>query len=302
MDEFAMQHPDVWNLVLRPTLSDHQGSAMFIGTPDGTQNWSYDLYQRGMSGEDPQWKSFLYTTLDGGNVPEWEIEQARKDLDERSFRQEYLATFETYAGQIYYNFDRKVNIKPWNKPIPTTVHIGMDFNVGVMSGVCFAIEGNVCHAFDEIMITSSNTTEMVEEIRNRFPMQNIVVYPDPAGAARKTSAGGVTDHRILQNAGFTLKAPRAHNPVRDGINAVNSKLLSADKVSTMFVDPKCKKTIESLDKHIYKQGTSVPDKDSGYDHASDALRYFVDYVYPIKRIVDTSLVQPTRWGVRSGDR
>jgi hypothetical protein len=53
-----------------------------------------------------------YTTLEGGQVDQaHEIEQAKKDLDERSFRQEYLASFETYTGVVYYNFDRQLNVQ-----------------------------------------------------------------------------------------------------------------------------------------------------------------------------------------------
>jgi hypothetical protein len=61
-----------------------------------------------------------------------------------------------------------------------------------------------------------------------------------------------------------------------------------------LVDPKCKYTIESLERHAYKEGTSVPDKDSGYDHMSDALRYMVSYIWPVKR--DVKPQAPQRWG------
>ena len=47
LDEFAFIEPEAWTSVIRPTLSDRQGSAMFISTPTG-RNWAYDLYQRGL--------------------------------------------------------------------------------------------------------------------------------------------------------------------------------------------------------------------------------------------------------------
>ena len=295
MDEFQLVDEKAWTEVLRPTLSDKQGSALFIGTPYGTANWAFDLFQRGMDKTESQWQSFSFTTLDGGNVSEEEVEQAKRDLDERTFRQEYLATFETYANRIYYAFSRKDNVRQYYDPIPGVLHVGLDFNVGQMSAIVFVQNNQYAHAIDEISLQSSNTFEIVEELRNRYPNKKIIVYPDPAGAARKTSSSsGTTDHSILTNSGFVLKAPRAHNPVRDGINAVNSKLCSASGVRTLLVDPRCKKTIESLEKHSYKEGTSVPDKDSGFDHFSDALRYFIDYVFPISRDVEPYV--PARWG------
>ena len=50
------------------------------------------------------WKSFQYTTLEGEQVSQDEIEQAKQDLDLRTFQQEYEATFVNYSGMIYYNF------------------------------------------------------------------------------------------------------------------------------------------------------------------------------------------------------
>ena len=44
MDEFSDINPVAWYEVLRPTLSDTQGHALFCGSPCGFGNWSYDLY------------------------------------------------------------------------------------------------------------------------------------------------------------------------------------------------------------------------------------------------------------------
>lgn len=294
MDEFAMIDPKAWTEVLRPTLSDRAGTALFISTPMGQSNWAYDLYQRGRDPTQTEWASFQFTTLEGGNVTEEEILQAQQDLDERTFRQEYMATFETYANRIYYAFDRATNVVPWTQPTPGVLHVGLDFNVGQMSATIFAQTGAHLHIIDEIALLSSNTTEMCEELRNRYPTQRIVVYPDPSGSARKTSATGATDHTILANAGFQVRAPRAHNPVRDGINAVNSRLRTATGESYLLVDPGCRRVIETFEKYSYKTGTNVPDKDSGHDHFADSLRYCVDYLYPVRR--DIPVQPPQRWG------
>jgi hypothetical protein len=144
-----------------------------------------------------------------------------------------------------------------------------------------------------LVIYGSNTDEMADEIRQRYPKRRAIIYPDPASRQRKTSAGGRTDLSILQNAGFEVKAPNSHTSIRDRINSVNARLKSADNVRHLFVDPKCKQTIKSLERQTYKEGTSQPDKDSGFDHMNDALGYLVDYLYPIKRKYDVP--QPTRW-------
>lgn len=293
LDEFADIEPEAWFETLRPTLSDKQGRAMFIGTPKG-MNWAYELYQNNM--DDPtNWASYQYTTIDGGNVPVEEIEQAKKDLDERTFRQEYMATFETFAGRIYYSFERIHNVKPCEIADRSVLYIGMDFNLDPMSAVIAIRYGDTLHVIDEIRMFSSNTQEAVDEIKSRYPTSKVWVYPDPAGRQRKTSAGGTTDITILQNAGFVVKAPHGHTPVRDRINAVNSRLCSSSGVRYLFVEPHCKNVIECLERQTYKEGSNQPDKDSGHDHMNDALGYMVDFLFPVKREREINPNAPKRW-------
>ena len=297
LDEFADIDPEAWYETLRPTLSDKAGKALFIGTPKGIGNWAYEIY--GNSQDDAaNWQSFSFTTLDGGQVPQEEIDQARKDLDERTFRQEYMATFETFSGRIYYSFDRAHNVHKYQGNTPDVLYVGMDFNIDPMSAVVATRMGDTLHIIDEVRIFSSNTQEVITELKQRFGKSKLWVYPDPAGNQRKTSAGGVTDVTLLSNAGFVVKAPRHHTPVRDRINAVNSRLCSSSGIRHLIIDPKCKYTIEGLERQTYKEGSSQPDKDSGYDHMNDALGYMVDYLFPVRKDIDPSLLIPQRWGHR----
>ena len=290
LDEFADMRPEAWYEVIRPSLSDRQGGALFIGTPKG-RNHFYDLWAKAKDGA-KDWESFQYTTLQGGNVPPEEIEAARADLDERTFQQEYEAAFVTYQGLIYYGFNREESVLDMGDD-NGTLHIGMDFNLDPMSAVICLRKGGKLYAIDEIVMYGSNTDEMVAEIKDRYGNRNIIIYPDPASRQRKTSAGGRTDLSILQNAGFSVKAKNSHALVRDRINAVNSRLLSSDGERHLYISPKCKQTIKSLERQTYKEGTSVPNKDDGFDHMNDALGYLIEYLFPVRTEYDTP--QPTRW-------
>jgi hypothetical protein len=265
LDECAFMTKKTWTEVLRPSLSDTGGSALFISSPAG-RNFFYDLWKLGKDGE-PGWESFQYTTLDGGNVPAEEIEAAKRDLDEKTFKQEYMATFESYSGVVYYNFHSDQSVKSKSYIKGRQVLIGLDFNTDPMSAVILQKDHDLLYAIDEIVIYSSNTDEISDEIRYRYPVNDVVIYPDPSAVQRKTSAGGKTDVSILQNAGFRVRHRTAHPAIRDRINAVNSRLLSSDGKRHLFVDPKCKTLIESLQKQTYKEGTSIPDKQHGFDHA-----------------------------------
>ena len=294
LDEFADIDPDAWYEVLRPTLSDTQGHALFLGTPKG-YNWAKDIYDNAKTKHN--WVSFQFTTIDGGNVAPEEVAQAREDLDARTFKQEYEATFEQYAGIIAYSFGSH-NIASGPQISDTQpIIIGMDFNVSPMSACIMVLTKEGLHAIDEIVIYNSNTTELIQEIRHRYPRNPITAYPDPAGVQRKTSANGNTDIRLLEQAGFTVRYHRQHALVKDRINAANSLFhMRTDGKLRFLIDPKCKQTIKSLQNYSYKEGTNVPDKDSGWDHLVDALTYPIEYLFPIR--VEREPLPPQRWGVK----
>ena len=205
-------------------------------------------------------------------------------MDLKTFRQEYEATFESWKGLIYYNFSPEHSVKTFTVPDnETIIHVGMDFNLDPLTAAISYIKDNIIYFFDEIQIWSANTDEMCEEIHRRYPNKKIFVYPDPACRQRRTSAGGRTDLSILQNAGFICKVNNHHMPVRDRINSANAKLCSAAGIRGVVIHPKCKNLLNSLAKHSYKEGTSLPEKTEGFDHMTDAFSYLISFLYPIRR-------------------
>lgn len=290
LDEAADMDEEVWTEVLRPTLSDHEGHAMFLGTPKG-MNWLKDIYDMGR--QDPaNWSSYQYTSLEGGRIPESEIEAARRDLDERTFRQEYCASFETYSGIIYYAFSDS-NIQDV-LPIQEreTLLIGLDFNIDPLSAVLGVRRSEDLHIFDELTIHGANTFEFCEEIKRRYPGRRVEVYPDASGSQRRTSST-TTDHAILANAGFTVRVGRSNPAVLDRIAAVNSRLCSTTGQRHLLVNKKCRSLIKSLTTQVYKEGTRIPEKD-GSDHLNDAVGYLVTWHWPVRREIDTT-GQPAYW-------
>ena len=273
IDEAAYVKQEAWEMVLRPALSDQGGPAWFITTPAGL-NWFHDLWEQAQDQDD--WRTFSYTTVEGGNVPAEEIEAARRTLDERTFRQEYLASFETLAGRVYPDFDDD-NISDDIKDIGGDIWLGLDFNVGVMAGVLASRVGDTIHIWDELAVKQSNTDEVCALLKERFPQRNLLAYPDPTGSARKTSAAGRTDHDIIRRAGFQCISPRAPWAVKDKINATNWMIRTADGHRKLFIHPRCKHTIKALKNVTYKEGADeyVIDKSADIEHWTDALGYLL---------------------------
>lgn len=296
MDEMADIKPEAWTEVLRPTLSAQKppGSALFVGSPKGHNHFK-DLWDMGKTNDD--WKSWTFTTIDGGNVPEKEIEAAKESMDAKTFSQEYLATFETYSHLVHYNFSLSDNVKKYEQPEKPLKEVFLlcDFNVNPIAGAVAVRTQTGLHIIDEIVIYGSNTDELAQEMKLRYPDKKITAFPDPAGAQRKTSAGGRTDISILQNAGFQVLYKPRHPAVKDRINAVNSLLLNTNGDRRLFVDPKCKEVIKSLSRHTYKENTQVPNKNDGFDHMCDAVGYGVEFLFPVTRQVERK--NPKSFGV-----
>lgn len=81
-----------WNEAIRPTLTDYQGDAWFLGTPKG-RDYFWTLFMRGQYAAEEQWCSWQMPTVTNPYINPAEIESARLDMPERAFRQEYLAEF-----------------------------------------------------------------------------------------------------------------------------------------------------------------------------------------------------------------
>jgi phage terminase large subunit-like protein len=109
LDEFANMKPQVWEQIIRPTLADVQGGALFIGTPAG-KNHFFDLYNDAQ--EDDDWDAFQFTSIDNPFLPPEEIKAASKSMSSMSFRQEFEASFESFSGGIFKEDWFKVDEEP----------------------------------------------------------------------------------------------------------------------------------------------------------------------------------------------
>ena len=90
LDEAAFMKEEAWVNGIRPALSDRQGWAIFLTTPNG-MNWIHTLYDTADGSEG--WARWQRPTSDNPIVPEAELEAARRDMGELQFAQEHLAQF-----------------------------------------------------------------------------------------------------------------------------------------------------------------------------------------------------------------
>ena len=286
-DEFQDMRPEVWEEIIRPTLAKDRGQGMFIGTPKGYNNL-YDVYQKGQDPSMTEWASWQFETITSPFIPREEIAMAMKDMDPRTFRQEFMASFETMAGRVYHCFNRHehVGVYPFNPQLP--IWVGQDFNVDPMSSAIMQPQPNgELWIVDEIHLPNSNSLEVCNELERRYwkHQDQVIIYPDPAGKNR-SSARGESDLDIFRERGFKkIKYRKKHPPVSDRVNAVNKKLRTASSDITLRVDRKCVHCIESLEQTLYKEGSRDVDKTANVEHMADAIGYPIELEYPARDII-----------------
>ena len=296
---------EAWNSNIRPVLSDTNGWALLDGVPEG-RNFYYDVALRscggiipeslhgvGSYGESGDWAYYHWFSSDVLNAEE--IATVKEELDERTFRQEYEGSFESYEGLAYkefgvHNLDSSL-IEDTKKG--SIVSVGMDFNVDPMTATLGHIKGDSYDQFGEIWLNNSNTFEMRDALLERFTYPyRVVIYPDSTGKAENSNATK-SDLAILEDAGFTIMAHPGNPRQKDRINNVNSFLKDRDVNTKYKVNPKtCPKTINDLNKK-----ESLPDgrldknqeKTMQIGHMSDALGYLISYNFPIQKGIITGI-------------
>jgi hypothetical protein len=298
LDEFASMKPSCWTEVLRPALADRQGRALFIGTPQGHDHL-FDRFE--FAQQDPDWQAFHFTTIEGGNVSEEELASAARELDERLYRQEFEASFESTAlGLAYHAFSRDANVRKCEFRPGARLIWSLDFNVHPMCSVIAQRQGDNVEVLDEIVLDDANTPlacqrfwDRTQPFRGRNALQ-IEVYGDASGHQRRTS-GASTDWTLIRDffaqrygqATVHIKAATSNPAVRDRINLVNSRLMSAAGDQRLFIDPKCKQLIVDFERVCWQsdesgQPTSELNKsDRMRTHVSDALGYYLCQAFPL---------------------
>jgi hypothetical protein len=103
IDEAQDIKDEDWYASIRATLSDKPGRAVIIGTPKKVGHWFHTMFTRGRDPQDKSVDSFNFTTESNPYIAREEIEEARRTLPNRIFRQEYLAEFVEGESAVFRN-------------------------------------------------------------------------------------------------------------------------------------------------------------------------------------------------------
>lgn len=135
LDEPADMPRQVWTQVLRPMLADRQGRALFCGTPQGTDNLLYDVWQQAGADTSGLWSRFRFPASETGYLPAHELEAARQSMEAAEYAQEFECSFAAAVRGAYYaplldEAERAGRIRPLPRmpelPVHTAWDLGMD--------------------------------------------------------------------------------------------------------------------------------------------------------------------------------
>lgn len=253
-----------WSEVIRPTLTDRRGEAIFISTPKGFNHF-YELFN--LEAKDTDFRSFHYTSYDNPFLPKDELDKARLELTEDRFAQEYLADFRKTEGLVYKEFDRTRHLFGKEETFQSVEKVaGIDFGFTNPTAI-ITVERDrdenywVTEEVYRTGMTDAQTAELVAA--GGFHK----VFPDPE------SPSAIAELR-----------KRAVN-VRDVVKGKDSIKSGIEKVRELFkanrlkISQTCENLIAELETYSY------PDKKDGHneeenpikegDHALDALRYAI---------------------------
>lgn len=150
LDEPAQMAPRVWTEIIRPALTDRQGSATFIGTPLG-RNAFAELYDGALHGftmpdgtrqVDPDWAAFMFKASETGLIPQAELDAARRAMTPDQFAQEYEGSFDaaipgTYYAELISNLEHLGRLKPIPYEPSLPVHTAWDLGINDPTAIWF---------------------------------------------------------------------------------------------------------------------------------------------------------------------
>lgn len=122
IDEAATMPEHVWSQIIRPTLADRRGEALFISTPRGF-NWFYRLWANGQDPLQPEYRSWRFPSFTNPTIPAEEWEGMRAELPLAVYEQEVLAEFISNAAAVFRKLDNAV--RPMHTPSGHVV-LGVD--------------------------------------------------------------------------------------------------------------------------------------------------------------------------------
>ena len=273
LDEYAQMPANLFGEVVRPSLSDRKGYAIWIGTPQG-KNAFYDLYRQADGRS--EWFTAMYKASDTGILDKDELKDAQSIMTSDEYEQEYECSWQASIKGAYYakwmneaDKEGRITSVPYDPAL--AVHTAWDLGVGDATAIWFfQAYGRELRIIDYYEASGEGLPYYAKILQERG-----YVYGDhyaPHDIAVRELGSGRSRKEIALNLGIRFQVV-AKQSIDDGIEAVRSVLPRC-----YFDSEKARQGIDSLI-HYHKEFDQKRGefKNRPYhdwsSHASDAFRY-----------------------------
>lgn len=272
-----------WENTIRPTLTDYIGDAFILSRPKGKNNGFYLLEEKHRPFEN--WAFYHFTTYDNPHIQTSEIEEAKLQLDDINFRQEYLAEYVDANDRPFlysWNYQKHV-IKSYTPNQHLPIICSLDFNKDPMTCLIGQqVDLWTVYAFAEIDMPDGSTPEVAERIKSDYQqwLFNIDVTGDATGRNRSAlTKGNLNHYRVLKDVlnltDDQIRVPMQNLALSDSRVLCNSVLKNAK----FFITENCKKTIKDLEMAMVDNEGELIKNDTFPCHKLDSARYLLAECY-----------------------
>jgi hypothetical protein len=274
LDEFADMQPSLWGEVVRPMLADRRGFAVFIGTPKGRNSFWQIVETAGHFPD--RWFRAIMPASETGILNWFELEDARRDMTEEQFAQEFECSFDaaimgSYYGKAIAEAERQGRIATAGYDPTLAVHCAWDLGIGDSTSIWFAqFAGSEIRLIDFYENNAQPLSHYAEVLASKGYRYGHDFVPHDA-RVREWGTGKTRVETMTEHGRKPALVP--DHKVEDGINAVRVVLPRC-----WFDRSRCAVGLEALrqyraDFNEKKRAFSDRPRHDWSSHAADAFRY-----------------------------
>ena len=257
-----------FNVSLRPTLDKLGSKAIFISTPRGKRNWFSRFYARGFGDlpEFAEWCSIWADYQENDRMSEKDVAEARGTMSLAEFEQEYLASFNSYEGQIYaMSHENIIDELPEGK---YEIFGGLDPGYKDATGcvvIAYEVETEIYYIVDDYLeagLVTSQHAANLQKLIDKHQMETLFI--DPAAAQFAADLAYMYDIA-------TIKAKKA---VLEGISFIQT-LVQQDRLKVLR---HCTHTLDAIDSYQWDPNEALITEKPLHNEAShiaDSIRYAI---------------------------
>jgi phage terminase large subunit len=257
LDEYGLMSDSLWGEVIRPLLSDREGWAFFIGTPNG-RNQFYEVVKKAQT--EPHWFFAEYKASQTSVIPAKELADARSAMTEDQYQQEYECSFEAAVkGAVYAReigaarAEGRITGVPFDPrlPVDTAWDLGMDDSTAIwFSQSSPSGEVRLIGYYENSGHGLHHYVGVLKEKQAQFGWTFGDHYL-PHDVDVKELGTGVSRLETLRSMGlFSVVTIKRTESLYDDINAVRMLLPRC-----YFNVPACEPGVEALMHYRWKEGT-----------------------------------------------